>query len=232
MEFVRRRWQQDPSQRLLVMRRRHGPPPPEIEQRAVAGTGIFSLKYEIDRMNGDLYLVGRRSLWDAAVEAELRRYRLDNKSRKLTQSYKPKQMCKEQLRLGALEALRRCRDEEEGIDGLNYVLVARNCRKVPSTEMERLALTETRIKKLWYALMVEGDLLIAKFASDIVQGDAVAPFVSSCFLFSSQYGMDNPIFTAGSDGTRVLISGAKVAADSVIQRTFPLKDGHSNYEHH
>ena len=87
--------------------------------------------------------------------------------------------------------------------------------------MEGQALQGTPITKLWYALTEEGDLLITKFACDIVHGDAIAPLVSSCFVFASQYGMEDPIFTAGSDGTRVLISIVKVAADGVIQCSFP-----------
>ena len=225
MDFMRGRGKQGKQkdgQRLVVMPRMFTRPPPEVEQRALAGTGIFSLKYEIDNSNGDLLLVGLRSLWSAAVEAELNRYsRLKRIQPEINQNYNPKSMCAEQLRLGALEALRRCQEEMEDTNELTYVLVARKCKKVPSPDMEVHALQGTTITKLWYALTEEGDLLITKFACGPEHGDAVALVVTSCGNFANQFGRGDPIFRAGTDGTRVLISGTKVAADGVIQRSFP-----------
>ena len=122
--------------------------------------------------------------------AELKRYK--DMSKPIPEDvYRPREMCKAQLRSAAVEALRRSKEEQHDGDdsnsnSLNYVLVAQRCRKIPERDFELSCLEGTGISKLWFVLTNDRDLLISKLASDITHGDAIAPVVASIDNFVAQ----------------------------------------------
>ena len=159
------------------------------------------------------------SLFDAAVKAELKRYA---KTGENADDYKPAPLSKEQLLKAAKEFVNRCTEAGEDSEGSPYVLVSRNCQDIPDRDFELDVLQSSGISKLWYALTKAKDLLIIKYASDPTHADGATELGSCVGNFAIQFGTEeNPVFSYGGDGKKVLLSQTMIAPDALLNRNFP-----------
>lgn len=155
--------------------------------------------------------------WDAAVKSELKRYAETEDG----VAYRPGPMNEDQLLKAAQEFVKRC-DETEDSETVPWVLVSRNCKDMPSRRFELAALQSSDIRKLWYVLTKNKDLLIIKASSDDVHSKCVASLVGDFQIFSRQYGARrHQIFDVDSDGKNSLFFGVTIAPDAVLQRRNP-----------
>jgi hypothetical protein len=168
------------------------------------------------------------------MAAELRRY--DNVSGAPDpESYRPCPMGRKQLVLAANEFAKRCDKAAEAADDDEFVvpmvLVAHNCKDMPSRQFELSALGRSRfnhnkVSKLWYALTKEQDLFIIKYTtSDRSQdADRAAAIELACCLsnFAHQFGSpEGRVFRGSMDGKQVLASGTMVAPDAILKCIYP-----------
>jgi hypothetical protein len=144
-------------------------------------------------------------------------------------TYKPGPLDDRQLRQAALEFQKRWEKEESRLekeeesleaDDCPFVLVSRNCSKIPSDGLTRHALQRLEIGMLWYYLTEDGDLFITKMSSGPCHGACVSAVIGYLFIFALQYA-DEP-FTVLTDGELVVVGGRK-APDAVLLRRYPLQ---------